>query len=68
MNSRQRPLPRNYPRKAHDMSSEVPNTINDKAYADLQRRAQKAAPPMFDSKAVKQRLASNAQRGKAQQS
>lgn len=44
------------------------NTITDKQYADLQRRARKAAPPMFDRKAVAGRKASEAQRRKAGQS
>jgi hypothetical protein len=48
--------------------SKVPNTISDKQMADLSRRAQKAAPPMFSRKAVAQRLNSNAQQAKADQS
>lgn len=51
------------------MGSKVPNTISDKTYADLQRRAQKAAPPMFSrAGSALLCLASNSQRGKAQQS
>lgn len=46
----------------------VPNTITDQQMADLSRRAQKVAPSLFDPKAVKQRLASNAQQRKAGQS
>lgn len=40
----------------------VPNTISDRKMADLQRRAQKAAPPMFSRKAVAARKASEQQR------
>lgn len=42
----------------------VPNTIDDKKMADLQRRAQKVAPPMFSREATAKRLASNRQREK----
>lgn len=42
-----------------------PNTVSDKAMADLSRRAQKAQPGMFDPKVVEQRQNSDAQRGKA---
>ena len=45
-----------------------PNTITDKQIADLQRRAQQANPQMFSDKAIRQRLASQAQQGKANQS
>lgn len=48
--------------------AKVPNTISDKQMADLQRRAQKAAPPMFSKKAIKQRLNSSDQRKKASES
>ena len=46
----------------------VPNTISDARMADLTRRAEKAAPSMFDPKVVRRRLNSNAQRGKAHSS
>jgi hypothetical protein len=45
-------------------SPQVPNTISDQQWADLRRRAEKAAPPMFSDKAVAQRLASSQQRAK----
>lgn len=48
--------------------TDVPNTISDKQMADLSRRAQKAAPPMFSDKAIRQRKNSMAQRDKAQHS
>lgn len=48
--------------------AKVPNTIGDKQLADLQRRAQKASPPMFSREAVRQRLAQQAQQKKAGQS
>jgi endonuclease YncB( thermonuclease family) len=48
--------------------AKVPNTISDKQYADLQKRARTAALPMFSKKAVQGRLASNAQQKKAGQS
>jgi hypothetical protein len=47
---------------------DVPETISDKDMADLQRRAGKAAPPMFSRVAVDKRIASERQRGKADQS
>jgi hypothetical protein len=43
---------------------QVPATISDQQWADLQRRAEKVAPPMFSQKAVARRLASNQQRSK----
>ncbi|MFG1839121.1 hypothetical protein ACGFH8_11880 [Micromonospora sp. NPDC049175] len=46
----------------------VPNTITDEQMADLSRRAQKAAPPMFSDAAIKHRKASAAQQQKAGQS
>ncbi|WP_430497846.1 hypothetical protein ACQRWP_23790 [Micromonospora trifolii] len=46
----------------------VPNTITDQQYADLSRRAQKVAPPMFSTEAVEHRKASAAQQRKAGQS
>ena len=45
--------------------SKVPNTITDQQMADLRRRAEKVAPPMFSTKAVARRLASNEQQKKA---
>jgi hypothetical protein len=48
--------------------SNVPNTISDKKMADLRRRAQKSAPPMFSDEAIKRRLAANEQQRKAQSS
>jgi len=42
----------------------VPNTISDKKYAELQQRAQKAAPSMFSREAVAKRKASSQQREK----
>jgi hypothetical protein len=48
--------------------TKVPNTISDQQYADLSRRAQKVAPPMFSDQAIKQRLASTAQQRKAHSS
>jgi hypothetical protein len=49
-------------------SPKVPNTISDRKMADLQRRAQKTAPPMFSREATAKRLASNLQRQKRQSS
>ncbi|WP_433530361.1 hypothetical protein ACQPYA_30050 [Micromonospora sp. CA-263727] len=46
----------------------VPNTISDPQHADLSRRAQKTNPQWFSDQAIKQRLASTAQRRKADQS
>ncbi|MGC4814111.1 hypothetical protein ACLQ29_26565 [Micromonospora sp. DT228] len=46
----------------------VPNTISDQQISDLTRRAQKSNPQMFSDKAIKQRLASQAQQRKADQS
>ena len=48
-------------------SPKVPNTISDKKYADLQRRARKTeeAQKMFSKKAIAQRKASEKQRGKS---
>jgi hypothetical protein len=44
------------------------DTIGDQKMADLQRRAQKANPQMFSREAVRQRLASQKQQAKANQS
>ncbi len=49
-------------------SPKTPNTISDKKWADLSRRAEKAAPHPFSSKAVAQRLATGAQQRKASSS
>lgn len=46
----------------------VPNTITDHQHAELSRRAQRAAPSLFDPKAIRQRKASSAQQRKADQS
>jgi hypothetical protein len=46
----------------------VPNTISDKQMADLSRRAEKVAPPMFSNEAVKKRIATGLQKNKANQS
>lgn len=46
----------------------APNTISDRQITDLSRRAQKANPSMFSDKAIRQRLASQAQQRKADQS
>lgn len=47
---------------------QVPTTISDEQMDDLTRRAQKAAPSLFDPQAVRQRLASQRQQQKAGQS
>lgn len=44
------------------------NTISAKQMADLQRRAQKAAPPWTSDKAIQQRKHHAAQQAKANQS
>ena len=44
------------------------DTISDQQYADLQRRAEKAAPPMFSREAVRRRIASGKQQAKASHS
>jgi hypothetical protein len=46
----------------------VPNTVSDKQMADLSRRAQKASPGMFSTKAIKHRQDSAAQQRKARHS
>lgn len=46
----------------------APNTISDVQMADLQRRARQANPQMFTPEAIRQRLASQAQQRKADQS
>ncbi|WP_201752959.1 hypothetical protein [Micromonospora rubida] len=47
---------------------EVPNTITDRQYADLSRRAVAANPQMFTVAAIRQRKASAEQQRKAGQS
>ena len=49
-------------------SKRVPNTITDRQMADLRRRAEKVAPPLFSNEAVRRRLAATAQKSKAEQS
>jgi hypothetical protein len=48
--------------------TKVPDTIGKKKMDDLRRRAEKANPGMFTAKAVRQRVASNKQRAKKEQS
>ena len=48
-----------------EKTPKVPNTISDAQMDSLRRRAQKAAPPLFSTEAIRQRLASNAQRDQA---
>lgn len=43
------------------------STISDKEMADLQRRAEKAAPPMFSREAVRRRVMYGKQQAKASQ-
>ena len=43
-------------------------TITDRAYAELNRRGNKAHPTWMDADSVRRRLASNAQHDKASQS
>lgn len=50
------------------MAARVPNTITDRQMADLRRRAEKVAPPMFSAEATRRRLAASAQKAKADQS
>jgi hypothetical protein len=40
-------------------SASVPNTISDKQWADLRRRAEKVAPGMFSREAIARRKASS---------
>ncbi|WP_433299011.1 hypothetical protein ACQP2F_45060 [Actinoplanes sp. CA-030573] len=49
------------------MAARVPNTITDRQMAELRRRAEKAAPPMFSAEAVRRRKAASAQKSKADQ-
>jgi hypothetical protein len=49
------------------MDATVPNTVTDRQMADLRRRADKAAPPMFSTEATRRRLATSAQKRKADQ-
>ena len=46
----------------------TPQTISDQQWAALSSRAQKANPDVLDDHATRRRLASMAQRGKAEQS
>jgi len=50
------------------MASHSPNTITDQQWADIRRRAEKVAPPLFSDEATRRRLAASAQKNKAQQS
>jgi len=50
------------------MAARVPNTITDRQMADIRRRAEKAAPPMFSAEATRRRLAAAAQKSKAHRS
>ncbi|GID26826.1 hypothetical protein [Paractinoplanes brasiliensis] len=43
----------------------VPNTITDRQMAELRRRAEKVAPPLFSTEATRRRLAASAQQRKA---
>ena len=47
------------------MARPVPNTITDKQWADIRRRAAKVAPPLFSAEATRGRLAASAQQRKA---
>lgn len=49
------------------MAARVPNTIGDRQMADLRRRAEKVAPPLFSDEATRRRLAASAQKSKADQ-
>jgi hypothetical protein len=46
----------------------VPSTITDKQMAELRKRAEKVAPPLFSKQAVDQRKHHNKQKYKAEQS
>jgi hypothetical protein len=50
------------------MAQKVPNTISDKEMANIRRRAEKVAPPMFSAEAVRRRKAFGEQLRKAGQS
>ena len=50
------------------MAARVPNTITDRQMADIRRRAEKVAPPLFSDAATRRRLAASAQQSKAEQS
>jgi hypothetical protein len=50
------------------MAARVPNTITDRQMADLQRRARKNHPDDFSEAAIRRRLATIAQKSKADQS
>ena len=49
------------------MARPVPNTITDKQWADIRRRAAKVAPQPLSAEATRGRLASSAQQRKASQ-
>jgi len=49
------------------MAAPVPNTITDRQMADIRRRAEKVAPPLFSNEATRRRLAASAQKSKADQ-
>ncbi|WP_433297435.1 hypothetical protein ACQP2F_41020 [Actinoplanes sp. CA-030573] len=49
------------------MAARVPNTIPDRQWADIRRRAEKVAPPLFSAEAVRRRKAASAQMRKADQ-
>lgn len=44
------------------------NTITDQQMADIRRRAEKVAPPLFSDEATRRRKAASAQKAKADQS
>jgi hypothetical protein len=50
------------------MAARVPNTIGDRQMADIRRRAEKVAAPLFSDEAIRRRRAASAQMGKADQS
>lgn len=50
------------------MGKKTTSTITDQQWADLRRRADKVAPPMFSSEATRRRLAVLEQQRKAGQS
>lgn len=47
---------------------DVPNTISDKQMADIRRRAEKVAPPLFSAEAIRRRNFYSEQQRKAGQS
>lgn len=50
------------------MAARVPNTITDRQMADIRRRAERVAPPLFSDEATRRRLAASVQKSKADQS